>query len=183
MTIVCLGWGSLIWNPLELPVSLKWEADGPDLPVEFARQSNDGRITLVIAEEANSVPVFWSALSVSNLDEARQALACREGVPAKHLKRSIGYWSSTRMSSHQEADPIGQWASARGLDGVVWTALKPKFGGKYFKPSSSQIVRYLSELDGDTKRVAEEYIRNTPSQIRTTYRALIEQELNWTAVQ
>lgn len=52
MTIkcACLGLGSPIWNPGDL--SSDWMADGPYLPLEFARLSKDGRITLVVHEEA-----------------------------------------------------------------------------------------------------------------------------------
>ena len=181
MPIVCLGWGSLIWDPRELPISPKWETDGPELRVEFARQSSDGRITLVIAEEAIPVPVLWSTLSVDSLDDARQALAWREGISDSFLERSIGYWCPARISPHRESQQIGQWAGSRSLQGVVWTALKPRFEGKPFKPSCDQIISYLSELDEGSKRVAEKYIRNTPAQIRTSYRETIERELDWTA--
>lgn len=181
MSIVCLGWGSLIWDPRKLPISSAWEADGPDLPVEFARQSKDGHITLVIADGAIPVPVLWSKLSIYNLDEAIQALACREKIPDRDLKRSVGYWCPTRISSHKVSQQIGQWAISRSLQGVVWTALKPRFKGETLKPSCDQIIRYLSDLDGEPKRVAEEYVRRAPAQIRTSYREAIEHELNWTA--
>ena len=69
--IVCLGWGSLIWCPDSLPTIGDWHADGPDLPVEFARQSKDGRITLVIEPGAKRVPVLWTRLTVGSIDAAR----------------------------------------------------------------------------------------------------------------
>jgi hypothetical protein len=38
----------LIWDPRELPIQRQWFEDGPLVPLEFARQSNDGRMTFVI---------------------------------------------------------------------------------------------------------------------------------------
>ena len=45
--IVCLGWGSLIWRPGDLPV-VDWRDDGPAVSVEFVRESQDRRLTLVL---------------------------------------------------------------------------------------------------------------------------------------
>lgn len=48
--IVCLGWGSLIWNPGVLKTQGYWHDSGPKISVEYLRQSKDGRLTLVIDE-------------------------------------------------------------------------------------------------------------------------------------
>lgn len=81
--IVCTGWGSLIWQPGTLPCIGAWRADGPELPVEFARESgaqgkgSGDRITLIICRDARRMPTFWAPLDVGDLAEARRALAIR----------------------------------------------------------------------------------------------------------
>lgn len=79
MKIACIGWGSLIWSPRNLLIQRKWHSDGPLLPIEFARQSKDGRITLVITEGANLVRTLWALMVTDNLQEAKQSLGIREG--------------------------------------------------------------------------------------------------------
>lgn len=41
MKIVCIAWGSLIWEPGPLRVASTWRPDGPVLPLEFVRDSDD----------------------------------------------------------------------------------------------------------------------------------------------
>lgn len=181
MTIACLGWGSLIWDPRDLPVSNAWRNDGPALPLEFARQSRDGRITLVITSGADAIPVLWCGLDVSSLDEARQALAEREDIKAAYFERSVGFWRQVVRSAHRETESIGKWAEAAGLAGVVWTALRPRFAGRSVKPSIDQVIDHLANLDAEAKRLAEEYVRRAPPQIKTAYRERIERDLGWVA--
>lgn len=180
MTIVCLGWGSLIWDPGALPVNSDWRTDGPSLPVEFARQSSDGRITLVLTPGAAPVPVYWAELDVPSVDDAKERLAIREGVPDKFAHRSIGFWSPSAVSDHRDADIIGKWAEGYGHRGVVWTALKPKFGPNYITPNAGQVIQYLQALTGEPQRRAEEYVRKAPVQIATAYRWENEMVFDWT---
>ena len=177
--IVCLAWGSLIWDPRELPLASEWRHDGPMLPIEFARQSSDGRITLVVTPAAKEIKVLSANLRIKNLDEAREKLAAREGISLKYMSRSVGHWSPNSSSDHEHSDAIGRWAAASDLDGVVWTALKPKFEDSYQTPTESQVIEYLKALKGETAAKAEEYVRRTPHQVQTTYRDKIEKELNW----
>lgn len=182
MKIACLGWGSLIWDPRTLPVSSDWLNDGPLLPVEFTRQSNDGRITLAITPDACAVKVFSALLDVLTMDEACRALAEREGIPAKFITRSVGHWAASSQSDHPQARAVGDWAMQAGYEGVVWTALQPKFDKAYVTPSCTQVLAYLGGLSGDARKGAEIYVRRTPAAIRTAYRDEIERALGWTRI-
>ena len=54
MKIAILGWGSLVWNPRNLSIiNSAWHPDGVLLPIEFARISRDGRLTLVRYQQPN----------------------------------------------------------------------------------------------------------------------------------
>lgn len=150
--------------------------DGPSLPLEFARQSNNGRLTLVLLHEGNSVPVLFGVLRVPDLNAAISALSTREGCP----RGRIGCWSSSGVRQFEHAESIANWAQSKELDAVVWTALPPKFNGIDGRvPTSDEALSYLATLTGETRRAAEEYVRRVPAQVRTPYRASFEQQLGW----
>lgn len=180
--IVCLGWGSLIWNPGALPIKGQWHSDGPHLPVEFARQSQDGRITLVLCERAPVVPVLWVGLSVQSLEEGRRVLADREGIPSRNIDRAVGSWSDAAKRTEHIFTEVQGWARPRAIKGVVWTALSSRFDGTSRTPTVDEVVDYLSGLKGDARARAEEYVRRAPIQIRTPYRDAIERSLLWTPI-
>lgn len=135
MTIACIGWGSLVWDPRELPLKAGWKPDGPTLPVEFARQSDNGRITLVLTPGAEAVVTLWCELNVRTLADAVASLARREGISAKNAPTRIGRWPATAVNDPAIPDGLASWANGNGLDGVVWTALGPRFGNRYITPS------------------------------------------------
>ena len=85
----CLGWGTLVWRPEGLPLRGTWSIDGPHLPIEFARQSSEGHITLVIVDDSPLTTVLWSELTVISLGAAVSALAEREKTPAKGGAREL----------------------------------------------------------------------------------------------
>lgn len=178
--IACIGWGSLIWCQKTLPIASDWHPDGPVLPVEFARESSGRRITLVICQGSPDVQTLWARLDVQTLDEAKTVLAAREGVKPNNIAISIGYWSTTGSSDHAETGVIGKWAAAQNLEGVVWTALKPKIGTEYRTPDADEVVSHLTGLEGHERDTAEEYVRLTPRQVFTPYRQAIENALGWT---
>ncbi len=181
MTFACLGWGSLVWDPRALPVVGNWRPDGPSLPVEFARESTDMRMTLVIVEDSHPLPTLWAELELWTIDEAKNALADREGVSANNIKYSIGFWERGSGNRHgRGADTIATWAEALQLDGVVWTNLKWGFCvSRDRMPTYEQLKSHLDALDEEARGRAEEYVRRTPSQIRTPYRLKLAADLNW----
>ena len=180
MNIGCLGWGSLVWNPDGLPIT-KWKYDGPFLPLEFARQSMDGRLTLVLLNKGNNVPVLYSILRAHDLTTAITLLSTREGCARKW----IGYCTTNGDSGdfdHTKA--IMYWAQNKKLDAIIWTALPPKFSSIVGRiPTAEEAISYLATMDVLTQQRAEEYIRKAPTQIRTPYRQLFEQQLGWHPIQ
>ena len=76
MKIAILGWGSLIWLPKDLNFDTNsgWKENGPVLPIEFARISQDGRLTLVITPNGTEVTTLYSVSSFDSLDLATQRI-------------------------------------------------------------------------------------------------------------
>lgn len=174
MTIACVGWGSLYWNPGGLPVSGTWNSNGPNLPVEFARHSSGDRVTLVIVPERPLVPTLWIALDCKNLPDAARALAQRENTQ----DRRIGTWSAEDAKGRC-SDVVGEWAERTGLTGVVWTDLPPRWNDTDGEvPSAEQVLDFLHEQGSGTQ--AEKYVRRAPPQIDTEYRRQISSVLGWT---
>ena len=167
MLIACLAWGSLVWDPGELPVRREWFADGPLLPIEFAGRSGNGRVTLVLLDKAPVVRSLWALMSISDLQGAKEALADREKMTSKIKTENIGFWSGKLKSDGVGVEEIEEWANRVGVDAVVWTALGPKFGSenKYSPDLADKVIEYLRSLSYVKGQNAERYIRQAPRQI------------------
>jgi hypothetical protein len=179
-TIACLGWGSLVWDARELPIRSGWFNDGPLVSVEFLRQSQDGRITLVIAEGVEPVQVLWTLMDTTSVEDARRALGKREGIREKNWSRYIGSWQRSDGAAPAVIPTLSQWAESKELDAVIWTALAPKFRGEDgYRASADEVCSYLVGLDDQPRNLAEEYVRKAPLQIDTPIRRSIEATLRW----
>jgi len=176
--IACLGWGSLVWDPRDLPIQRYWFEDGPLVPVEFARVSNNGRLTLVVTEGVRLVRVLWAIMETDKLQEAKLELCRREKIPEQRTDL-IGDWSKGEPNNTKIRN-IAEWANSKGISSVIWTDLPPKFNGANGNiPSEENVIDYLGSLNGKVKRDAGEYIKKAPKQIDTQYRKVIEEEYIW----
>ena len=175
--IACLGWGSLTWDPRGLPIQRYWFEDGPLVPVEFARQSRDGRLTLVILDGARLIRSFWALMDAQCEVDAREHLREREGILKRNAEEHVGSWPSGTTS---EIAGLEDWARSKNLDAVVWTALPPQLDtAKGVVPMEVEVMNYVRGLTGAKRRVTEQYVRRTPRQIDTAFRRLMEAEFNW----
>ena len=180
MRIAVVGWGSLIWCNKALGLASKWHRDGPELPVEFARKSGDGRLTLVLVHGVPTQRTLWGLSAFEDLEKAREDLQKREG----NAHTPIGSWTPNEPREGVIVGTVAAWCEAHGLDGAVWTALKPNWTKDTQPPTPEEAIDYLVRLKRtqDLKNVlkaAEEYLRLTPSQINTEIRKLARQQLGW----
>lgn len=187
MKIAILGWGSLIWQSknLKFVTNIGWQENGPILPIEFARISNDGRLTLVITPNGTDVPTLYAVSSFDSLEIAVLNLKKREGT----VKENIGYYDKSKDEFHPKdfsfKENIRNWIETTDFDSVIWTNLSENWELKNEKKvvietiDPDHRIDYLKKLKGNQSALAEEYIRNTPKQIDTQYRKLITEILNW----
>ena len=188
MKIAILGWGSLLWQPkdLQFDKEIGWSENGPMLPIEFARISKDGRLTLVIVKDLKDVKEVKTYFAISNyktLEEAVLNLAVREGSG----REQIGSYDKSKDTFSKKVffdKNILEWINNTDIDAVIWTNLEEKWDiknedGKVIKIVPDERVDYLKNLKNHKRALAEEYIRRTPTQIDTHYRSLIEKELDW----
>lgn len=181
MKIACLGWGSLIWNPGSLAIQRHWFNDGAFLPIEFARESKDGRLTLVITPNARLVRTLWALMLTEDEDYAKKSLAIREGISGRNIEASIGMVKSQDKTKDPTKMIIRDWAASLTIDAVIWTNLPPKFNNTdRIVPSIEQALDHINKLSLNERNAAEEYIRKAPKQIDTVYRAEFEKKLGWT---
>jgi len=80
--IVCIAWGSLVSEPGPLKPASEWQQDGPALPPEFVRNSDDSaELALLLHTPAPPVP---TRLDAPDLAAAREMLRQREKIPPQY---------------------------------------------------------------------------------------------------
>ena len=131
--------------------------------------------------KADKVQVLWTYANVDRLDEAVENLRERECAGAD----LVGFLSTIENRSRCQVvpeilDEIRYWTVKKNLDGAVWTDLPSNFReatGKEF--NESNVIEFLSGLQGKERERARRYIEKAPPQIMTRMRRKIERELGW----
>lgn len=191
MNIAILGWGSLIWDPRDLNFDGRWRENGPRLPIEFARISSGGRLTLTITPGRPLVPVLWTMSTEHTLAAARENLARREGSSVSQ----IGVWrpGGQPIEAQREqaliASQLERWWEREGkslpIDAVIWTDLGPHFQTATRRDFHFlNALNFLKGLNDAEWAAASEYILRTPAQVATAMRPGLEtfvRERNLTA--
>lgn len=186
MTIACIGYGSLIWSPRGLAKHLqhgdRWSGDGPALPVEFARESDRQRITLVIVPGHPASTTCWTPFHHDDINAARQQLAEREGCGTQYIGLLAPSGRTESALPPALLDGLKSWMESKNLNGVVWTELPCGWKARPgHLPTLDEVCAYLEGLiERGEHANAEEYIRRAPRQIDTPYRKEIEQRFGWT---
>jgi hypothetical protein len=191
MKIAILGWGSLIWNPRDLEINKTkgkngWHDDGPMLPIEFARISQDGRLTLVIVPGVKSVQTLYAISKFKVLDHAVLDLAVREGCGRKHIGFYNKIMDNFEPKEFEFKNQIECWINNKkydeGIDAVIWTNLTEKLkDGNGKEWNKKNIVEYLNSLPSNKKALAEQYVRRTPVTIDTKIRKKLEKN-GWSKI-
>jgi hypothetical protein len=189
MNIAVIGWGSLIWCPGSLRIRTKWRVGGPMLPIEFARISDDGRLTLVIHPSSAPQLTYWALSEITELASARRNLMEREGCLSLGAIHHFPLDNANPSIPPEVETELGKWLPTQpGIQAVIWTGLKTNWserGRAEFSPEDA--VRYLAELDAQRRQTratydrAKEYVRNAPPSVQTKVRQLLHQE-GWTDV-
>ena len=116
-------------------------------------------------------------MDTGDAKEARDQLGSREDISEKKWDCLIGVWPDKNPDCILGLE---EWACARELEAVVWTALDPTF--KEDGPIEDQVIKHLRALRGTKRDEAERYIRRAPRQIDTAIRRRIETEFQWVPV-
>ena len=111
-----------------------WYSDGPVLPVEFARISEGGRVTLVIVPSKKKSPTCWALSAHTNLDTAKNELVQREGI--RDLRDIHGVTKEVRLIGPPGGmtsvfTTVLKWLRGKNdLDAAIWTGLESNWENK-----------------------------------------------------
>jgi hypothetical protein len=147
------------------------------LPIEFARISQDGRLTLVIHPSSKDQRTYWALSEFTTVDEVRRNLGERENAKVADIHYLVRNGDTSKGISQQIVERLNAWLAANDdIQAVVWTGLCSNWEEKRGRDFTvDDAVNYLKTLEfSETHEAiiyrAREYVRNTPPNIQTKVR-------------
>ena len=137
------------------------------LPIEFARESSNGRLTLVIQPGSRKQRTYWAKSRCEKLCDAIENLRAREGK--KTRKEDIHFVNkdgSGHRGDSKSVSVLRKWLmKMENLDAAIWTGLP----GTYDRGSA---IKYLKSIKNPARLAeARKYVRMAPPQVQTVVRA------------
>jgi len=124
VSIAVLGWGSLIWCPGNLRIKTAWRPNGPMLPIEFARISQDNRLTLVIQPGSSDQPTYWALSEFTAIEHARDNLRARENSKLAYIHYVDQDGKAADGAPPRIVKRVGEWLTPhKDLQAAIWTGL------------------------------------------------------------
>jgi len=157
------------------------------LPIEFARISNDQRLTLVIHPGSPDQRTYWALSEFETLKDARANLGDREGT--QNLKNIHSLTTTGKQLGEIDGQiftKIRQWLETqKNLEVAIWTGVQSNWESRRGKFRPEDAVKYVRELERAKNNAKEafdrtrEYIRNAPAQIQTPVRVRLRKMKGW----
>lgn len=184
MKIGILLWGNNVRpaNYKKLSLVGKPSLKGPQIPLELSRINKEGRLTLVIDEDAGKPNEVLFAVSKHNtLAKAFEEFLTNEGIGNKRvgvIDLKNKQTSECAANHSTTAMVIVKWAQKNKFDAVIWSGLSRKFKDVIdVKFSPEAALEYVNNLPASQRKLSVDYIRNLPEHIDTPTRTLILDEL------
>ncbi len=180
--IAILGWGSLLWDerPEFEAQHGPWQFDGPQIRIEFSRvsQTRRGALTLVVdPAHGASCRVAHTTSKRQDAEAAINDLRLREGTSRSNIGFYFVDGASSQSKDSVTLAAIKVWATAKAVDGVVWTDLASNFEKECeCEFSVENALAYLRLLDANAKTLAVEYFSKAPAVVQTPLRAAVRAE-------
>ncbi len=185
MKTAILAWGSVVWDPRNLPFKGDkdaWALGGPILKIEFSRVSTDAQLTLVIdTTNGVDVPTRFAESKRKSLLDSVADLRDREGT----VIRCIGYTnrSGDHASVHEHPehryshDVVSAWLKSSDYEAAVWTALESNYREQHLRDFAvPHAVSYIRGLPKAPRDNALDYIRKAPAEVDTPLRRALKAE-------
>ena len=183
MKIAIIAWGSLVRRPETLSFIGSFKLTDLQLPIEFCRVSDDGRLTLVV-DGAYGAPCP-ARVAVSGFDALPYAInnlrkrerTTRENIGFVEMRSGQHSPKIGRGAPFETVDVVKSWVADNGYDAAIWTSLErnlPAAESATAAFSAEAAIRYLESLHDPASDYALNHIRDAPSEVRTPVRAAIE---------